>query len=278
MEFTALGLGAGFFLAGFLGAGSINQEVQLPAALPTINLISLLISVVGAAFVVSNLSKPSRMHYAMRNLRQSWISRGALMFALFAILSFFLTVSGLMHMPQLFATILQITTIIPAFVLLFYPAMAMHDSKGVPLWNSMFVPAAAGVYSLSSGFGLVIILSPRLTAGIVGTAVVLFSSLGVACTLMTLGAKYREGGIAKDSVLLLVRGEQRALFVVGVIVIGWMLPLVLLGVSLLIGAGGGLAILSVLAGALLIAGSFLSRYSFLKAGLLASPMLTQGPR
>lgn len=273
-----MGLGAGFFLAGFLGAGSINQEVQLPAALPTINLISLLISVVGAAFVVSNLSKPSRMHYAMRNLRQSWISRGALMFALFAILSFFLTVSGLMHMPQLFATILQITTIIPAFVLLFYPAMAMHDSKGVPLWNSMFVPAAAGVYSLSSGFGLVIILSPRLTAGIVGTAVVLFSSLGVACTLMTLGAKYREGGIAKDSVLLLVRGEQRALFVVGVIVIGWMLPLVLLGVSLLIGAGGGLAILSVLAGALLIAGSFLSRYSFLKAGLLASPMLTQGPR
>ncbi|MGE4272536.1 MAG: NrfD/PsrC family molybdoenzyme membrane anchor subunit [Desulfitobacterium sp.] len=242
--------------------------------------VALLAMLIGkGALLLADLGKPERFLKVLKRPKQSWISKGAWGFMLFAVAGV-ASVAPLV-IPSLSWTpwggagkILGIAAGALAAFMMIYDGFFLADSKGVTFWNNGNLPILFGANATVGGIGALMVLAPM--GGLVvssGTlAVANTVALGVAgLTLYSYmkSAANGEGG-AQLSAEKLTKGELSNVFWKGTVAAGIAVPLV---VSVLALMGVNLPVLIwALTGVLEITGVVALRYSVLNAGVY-SPVI-----
>lgn len=262
----------------FLGGsgGALFLLYMLFNLSPSVALFSLALVMLGAVVLLSELGHPMRAWRAIVRLNSSWISRGVLFVTLFIIIGFlsiapsFSAFSGLLWSPaSLGGKTLAVIAGISAFMVILYPGFVLSASPAIPFWNSPLLPVLFLSQSLLGASGIALLFSPL---GLYDPALQALSSLAallivtnlvlVAIHLVTL---QRSGLPGRESLRLLNHGVLGWTFGGGVVLLGMVLPLVI---------GLWIPSLVVVAGAFILIGALLYRYSILKAGVYVPFPLT----
>lgn len=252
------GLGGGLFL--------LYRALSLP---PWIGFLSLILVLAGGAVLISELGRPWRAWRAIFRPQTSWISRGVLCIALFA-LTAVLSLS-----PVAFPSIswvsgsvnenmVRVSGWIASLCALFitlYPGFVLGASRSVPFWDTPLLPLVFVMQALLGGSGVLLLLSAfGLLAGML-PSIQLLSALLIAVNfvaiLVYLATIGRTGVSAAESVRLFKHGGLARLFGAGAVLLGMILPLLLVALSTS----------AFLAGAGILCGGLLFRYCILKAGV-----------
>jgi len=265
-----------FFLGG-LGAGLylISMYLGFYAGLVT----GFLIVVVGkgAAHIIY-LGRPWRFWRGFLRPQTSWISRGLIIVVFFAVATAFQlapTIPQLSWLPWTADNLaIQILVIIGALALMAYTGFALAVVRAIRAWNTSLMPVLFIVYSFMGGTGLAL----GMLSGI-GSAIDLASVEIIAVWLLIIGAVLLgiyllatndtapEG---KRAVVELIRGRASPYFLVGVVVLGLVIPLFASSYSLLVHEMPP-AVIAIVS-ACELTGGFSMRYSILKAGVYAPPI------
>jgi len=246
------GVGGGLYLTSLI----IGWKAGIPIALGIVFIGK------GSAHLLF-LGRPLRFWRAFLRPQSSWISRGIYILVVFTIL-------GLLYYLYYGNTTLEVISALFAFGLIIYTGFALAASPGIAFWSNPLIPIIFASAALTSGIALaeashairpetVILYTDRLEilGLIMGTAMVVL--------LFTfLVANYMSTVAAKASVAYLAWGSMSLAFWIGVILLGIVIPLAIV-VPAYIGevARGWLAV----AGISELCGSFVLRYSLLKAGI-----------
>ncbi len=237
----------------------------------------ILLVVAKAFFLLLDLGRPQRALYVLRRPTSSWISIGSWALAIF-------TVTGLLYLLPFHIDdidfgdgvmdFLKIASIITASVLIIYEGFSLFASKGVAFWNSGMVPLLFGITALTSGTGLYLGLKRLFDTGkdmgdvtSVNAALLVLSLLFLVTFLISMATASRGG---KRSVSELLGGSLAVTFLVGVVLVGLIVPLAIIGPAAL---GADIPPMAIgIAGIVEIIGVVLLRYSIIRAGM-NSPVL-----
>jgi len=261
------GLGGGLFL--------LSEVVFIRIGM-VLGIIGMCLS---GIFLVLDLGKRVRLWRVFFKPRTSWLSRGAI----------FLTgaiVFGILYVAPLYIaglpleagtslkSILGLTAGLFAFLVILYTGFLLSTSGFIPIWNTLLLPIQFTIYAFLGGIDVLFIIN---ALGWITVDVKIFAPIAAAlliATLVLLGIyltimfSARMG--AKEGANLLIRSSLSPLFIWGVLVIGLIIPIV---IDLLIiflfpnsEAATPLTLLSISA-ALTLIGSFLYRFTLLKAGV-----------
>jgi polysulfide reductase chain C len=232
---------------------------------------------IGAPFLILDLGIKKRFLYAALNPRTSWVARGFLILSIFIVFGLALIAKSVLpfewlHAKSAFWYAAEVITITFAFATALYTGILLKATKSIPLWNTYLLPLLFLVSALSTG-SMAIILSTLgtglfplgasalkiLTAGeqilVVIEGVVLF---------LYLSRRYKASEQGKDSVRLLLFGEKKLLFWGGIVLLGFIFPVVLEGISSL---SHGNPVFIFAAGIVLLFGGFFLRLGVLSAGI-----------
>jgi formate-dependent nitrite reductase membrane component NrfD len=228
--------------------------------------LSLGLMLMGGVVLLLEQGNPARAWRAAARVKTSWLSRGVLFVSCFIASSVLYLVPIEMMDRDVLASIVSVC----ALSVVLYPGFFLAKNRSIPFWNTPLLPAvlvvnaalaaaaavlAAGHYLMSSG---------RLP--VFGTLAAVLTVASGGMVAIYLWAMYRAGGAAQESVRLLMRSPLAGVFWGGAIGLGMCLPLCLL--LLVPGAG-------VWAGACVLVGSLLLRYSLLKAGVYVPYAIVQ---
>ncbi len=264
------GTGAGLFLVAYALTGA-NVDGRL---FTLSRWLGLGLVCGGAVVLLADLGVPSRFLRVLSRPRSSWVSRGAwtmLLFSFFAFLTLLPTLPGLGFLPWSGGTsggnILAAVTLLLAFALVTYTGLLLSSWNAIPFWNTPLLPVLFITSCLLGATGATLCLAAVLgvpTANIGQVAIVLL--LAVSFSLLLYLMVMRGGtAAARESVRLLLSGPETGTFLRGVVALGLLAPLVLLVVSPAVGAAE--TALSIVAGILILAGTFELRNAVLKAGV-----------
>ena len=282
------GMGAGSFVIGTL----INwMGVKINPLFPptlvlfgyTLNLLSVpilwgpIMVAIGAPFLILDLGIKWRFIYACLNPRTSWVARGFIILSIFIILGLALLAKSVLPFEWLHAEsfpwrIVEIIAFVLALGTAIYTGILLKATKSIPLWNTQLLPLLFLVSALSTG-SMAIILSTLGTgffphdAGalkvLMGGEQILVVIEGIVLYLF-LSRRYRAAGQGKDSVRLLLFGEMKLIFWGGVVLLGFIFPVILESIASFF---PGNAALIFIAGILLLCGGFFLRLGVLYAGI-----------
>ena len=282
------GMGAGSFIIGVL----IHwMGVKLnPSFLSSIGLFGYTLSfskvpifwgpvvvALGAPFLILDLGIKWRFMYACLNPRTSWVARGFIILSVFIILGLALLVKSALPFKWLHAKsglwlIPEIVAFTFAFGTALYTGVLLKATKSIPLWNTNLLPLLFLVSALSTG-SMAIILSTLGTglfshdAGalkvLMGGEQILVVIEGIVLYLF-LSRSYRATEQGKDSVRLLLFGEMKLIFWGGIVILGFIFPVILENIASLF---PGNVLLMFVAGILLLCGGFFLRLGVLHAGI-----------
>jgi formate-dependent nitrite reductase membrane component NrfD len=232
---------------------------------------------IGAPFLILDLGIKKRFLYAALNPRTSWVARGFLILSIFivfglALMAKFVLPFEWFHPKSSFWYLVESITLIFAFSTALYTGILLKATKSIPLWNTYLLPLLFLVSALSTG-SMAIILS-TLAASLfsldatalkilMGAEQILVVIEGVVLFLY-LSRRYRASEQGKDSVRLLLFGEKRLLFWGGVVLLGFIFPVVLESISSL---SHGNPVLIFAAGVVLLSGGFFLRLGVISAGI-----------
>lgn len=259
------GLGGGLFL--------LSQIFDFP---PSIALLSLGLVVLGGLVLSIELGHPSRAWRAIARPLSSWISRGVIFVVLFLISGFlyvapaFDAFSWLPWTPHtLTGKTFWVIAGVSAFLVTLYPGLVLSSSPSIPFWNSPILPVLFLFHSLMGATGIVLLISPfssfdRGLEKISSLAVLLIIATIIMIAIYLLTLK-RSGLAASEAVSLLNQGSLGWTFKIGVVLLGMILPL-----FVVVWVPSAVA----LAGASILIGGLLFRYSVLKAGVYVPFPLT----
>jgi len=282
------GMGAGSFVIGtliqWMGAKSN------PSFLPSIDLFGYVLNLsrvpilwgpimvaIGTPFLILDLGIKWRFMYACLNPRTSWVARGFIILSVFIILGLALLAKSVLPFKWLHAEsglwlIPEMITFAFAFGTALYTGVLLKATKSIPLWNTNLLPLLFLVSALSTG-SMAIILSTLGTglfshdAGalkvLMGGEQILVVIEGIVLYLF-LSRSYRASEQGKDSVRLLLFGEMRLIFWGGIVILGFIFPVILEGIASLF---PGNVVLMFVAGILLLCGGFFLRLGVLHAGI-----------
>ncbi len=232
---------------------------------------------IGAPFLILDLGVKKRFLYAALNPRTSWVARGFLILSIFIVFGLVLMAKSVLPFEWLYPKssfwyLPEGIALIFAFSTALYTGILLKATKSIPLWNTYLLPLLFLVSALSTG-SMAIILSTLGTglfspsAGaleiLMGGEQILVVIEGVILFLY-LSRRYRASEQGKDSVRLLLFGEKKLLFWGGVVLLGFIFPVVLEGISSL---SHGNPVFIFAAGAILLCGGFFLRLGVLSAGI-----------
>jgi len=261
------GLGGGLFLL---------SEVVFISMGMVLGIIGMCLSVI---FLVLDLGKRVRLWRVFCKPQTSWLSRGAI----------FLTgaiVFGILYVAPLYIaglpwetgtalkSILGLTAGIFAFLVILYTGFLISTSGFIPIWNTLLLPIQFTIYAFLGGIDVIFIIN---ALGWITVDVKIFAPIAavlLVATLVLLGIyltiMFSVRMDAKEGVNLLIRSSLSPLFIWGVFVIGLIIPIVIDLLMILLfpnsEATTPLTLLSI-SSALTLIGSFLYRFTLLKAGV-----------
>jgi polysulfide reductase chain C len=282
------GMGAGSFVIGTLVHW---MGVKLnPSLLPSVDLFGYPLNLskvpifwgpimvaIGAPFLILDLGIKWRFLYACLNPRTSWVARGFIILSIFIVSGLVLLAKSVLPFEGLYPEsalwrVLELIALAFAFGTAIYTGILLKATKSIPLWNTYLLPLLFLVSALSTG-SMSIILSTLGTGlishdsgvmkGLMGGEQILVVIEGIVLYLF-LSRTYRGAEQGKDSVRLLLFGEMKLIFWGGIVVLGFIFPVILESIASLF---PGNAALIFVAGILLLCGGFFLRLGVLHAGI-----------
>ena len=281
------GMGAGSFIIGTLihWAGAAFN----PISTPFIELLGIRFDItkipilwgpvmvsIGAPFLILDLGIKWRFMYACLNPRTSWVARGFIILSVFIVFGLALFAKSLLpfkwlHPQSTLWFIPEGIAFVFAFATALYTGILLKATKSVPLWNTPLLPLLFLVSALSTGSmsiilstlgtGLLSYNSAAMKALIIGEQILVVIE-GILLYFFLI-QRYKASEQGKDSVRLLVTGKLRYVFWQGIIVLGFVFPIVLEWISKYYQNSGLLFI----AGLSLLTGGFFLRLGLLRAGI-----------
>ncbi len=282
------GMGAGSFIIGTLIHWSGVALNPLPNSTirlfnDSLNLSELplfwgpILVAMGAPFLILDLGIKWRFMYACLNPKTSWVSRGFIILSTFILLGLaFLAKSILpfnwLHAESFFWSIVEAIAFVFAIGTALYTGILLKATKSVPLWNTKLLPILFLMSALSTG-SMAILLS-TLGTGLLsyesrtlellkGTEQILVLIEGVILFLFLL-RNYKTMEQAKHSVRLLLSGEKKWIFWGGIVLLGFIFPILLENISSYYPEN---LILIYASGIALLCGGFFLRLGVLSAGI-----------
>jgi sulfite dehydrogenase (quinone) subunit SoeC len=257
----------------FLGSlgGCLFLLVRIFSLPPAFAVVSIGLVLLGAVTIMFKLGSPQRAWRAISRPATSWISRGALCvacFFMFGCLSIAPSIAALSWLPWNDGTTLgsALGWVAALFALLtaIYPGFVVSNFRAIPFWNTPLVPLLFFTYAALAAAGVVLLgasSAPGNFAQVALLAEVLIV-VNAALSAVHLLVMSRVGGSASESVRRLNRVPLGTLFWIGVVLVGWIVPLATLM---------WMESATMLAGACIQIGAILFRYCVLKAGVYYVP-------
>lgn len=216
-----------------------------------------------------------RAHLAWRAItkfRTAWVSRGTVFMGVFLASAIGAHLAAMLQMNGLarFATGLAV---VAAVLVIIYAGMMLRSMRAVTIWNTLFLPAAFSIHSVATGLTVfaalatALRLDPGLVAGAVQGAVVMLVVSALVSAAYLSNVKRSTGVLA--SLERLLKGMLRPRFLWGAGLVGTLVPLCLLLVIWLAGAGlgyGAALLLAIVAAGCRLYGDYAYRLSIVKSG------------
>jgi len=282
------GMGAGSFIIGTL-IHWLGVKLN-PPFIPSVDLFGYTLNLskvpifwgpimvaISAPCLILDLGIKWRFMYACLNPRTSWVARGFIILSIFIVFGLILLAKSILpfewlHTGSVLWWILEIITFAFAFGTAFYTGILLKATKSIPLWNTYLLPLLFLVSALSTG-SMAIILS-TLGTGLFpndsGPLKVLMHGEQMLVVIegivlyLFLSRRYKAAEQGKDSVRLLLFGEMKLIFWVGIVFLGLIFPILLENIASLF---HGNMVLIFIAGILLLCGGFFLRLGILHAGI-----------
>jgi len=277
------GMGAGSYIIGAIIHWFINPSrvvfiwgLPLDPAKAAILWGPILVAI-GAPFLIVDLGIKKRFLYACLNPRTSWVARGFLILSIFIVFGLVLFAKSVLPFEWLHAEsalwhIPEVITFVFAFGTAIYTGILLKATKSIPLWNTYFLPLLFLVSALSTGSMAIILstLGTGLFSHDAGALKVLIRGEQILVVIegivlyLYLSRSYRASEQGKDSVRLLLFGEKKLIFWGGIVLLGFIFPVILENIASFF---PGNVMLIFVAGILLLCGGFFLRLGVLYAGI-----------
>lgn len=222
------------------------------------------------------LGKPLRFYRAFTKPQTSWISRGMIFVALFALLGLVQLLS--IQLFQANPLALKIIIGIISFLEVIYGGFAMSFVSALPIWNTPLIPAIYTVASLWGGAEFLVginLLTNQHMAEAESWGRILMMFFAFLLILYLFSIRYTSN-TSHEAINRIVKGDLALPFYTGVVLVGLVFPFVVAGLSFTLGAGiisPGIIIAAILCG---IIGDLVMRYCIMK-GALYTPLLPIRP-
>jgi formate-dependent nitrite reductase membrane component NrfD len=277
--FTLMGIGGGMFI--LTHVGNLQTQLGLFLGLPVADLVSFLAIAIGGLILIADLGRPLRFWRAVLNPRTSWISRGAIADFVFLGAGALLIAADLRigdarpfsflpwnsRAESGWGVAIEIVALLSAVVVTFYAGQVLAAPRSIPYWNSWAVPAQF-VLSSAASAAAILMLFQVINGLAVGTALLWVTVISLALLLLVtawhLGTG-REVPGKSNSLATLLRGDQRVLFLGGVLGAGSALPLIIAVIGL--AAPSAREVAAVLCFALTVPAGFMLRLVTLRVGI-----------
>jgi polysulfide reductase chain C len=282
------GMGAGSFIIGTL---IYWLGVKLnPSPIPSVDLFGYPLNLsklpifwgpimvaISAPCLILDLGIKWRFMYACLNPRTSWVARGFIILSMFIVFGLILLAKSILpfewlHTGSVLWVILEMITFAFAFGTALYTGILLKATKSIPLWNTYLLPLLFLVSALSTG-SMAIILS-TLRTGLFshddGPLKVLMHGEQMLVVIegillyLFLSRRYKATKQGKDSIRLLLFGEMKLIFWIGIVLLGLIFPTLLENIASLF---HGNVVFIFIAGVLLLCGGFFLRLGILHAGI-----------
>ena len=281
--FTFMGVGGGLFINRMLFGIELGRFWGMSWA----DILSLVLIGVGGLILIADLGKPFRLLRALLNPRTSWISVGAIADFLFMGLAGLWTLADLeipgsialtglpWHGDGSLGMIFQVVAALAAVVVIVYPGLVLASSPSIPFWNSTLIPIQFLVNGFASGFAFGLLYSAVASPAVAGdtfqgwlalTAGLLVMSVFLQIAHLLNGQYTHIAG--KVAVRRLLSGNLQLAYLGGVLAVGLVVPLALI-VYAMSATGSNATTAAALAGALVLVGNWLSKFTVIRAGTYA---------
>lgn len=259
-----LGIGAGLFIL------SVFYGLVLG------KLISLIFILLELLFLGIEAGHPLRVWKAFGHPRTSWLSRGLIGLTVFFILAMLSVLQGYKFLPlQEVSSIgwsINVVAVLVAAFLILYGSMTLARYPSIPAWHSILVPSLFVSYGLTSGTAILFFLYPfvninPIQLGKTGLIVILINLILLLMYWIELSS---SSTAAKESARIITRGKVWPYFIIGVVVVGSLIPMILIS-GQVYSVLHQPTILFMTAGVLSLMGSFLFRYVLMKVGIYEIP-------
>ncbi len=259
------------FVVGGLGTGLYLLSLYINSLLG-IFLGWATVLILKGSFHLLDLGKPQRVWRIITNLKTSWISRGMLFVGGFGLFGLLQMAPSLIPSLPWSADSVTLKTIaaIFAFLVMIYQGFTMSYVRAISLWNSGIVPIMFASYAFFGGFGLTLLIA--LSTGM-GSEILWFLDSGFRITVFStaiitvvflLNVNYTDEA-GKVSVKTIISGQAVKVFYLGVVICGFILPLIYSITSYLTHSISPFLLIIGVIGQII--GSFSLIYCILRAGL-----------
>jgi formate-dependent nitrite reductase membrane component NrfD len=221
---------------------------------------------------MAHLKKPMRFWRIAFRLNSSWISRG------FVFVILFIGAAGLqllIHLvsgaagsaPGAAEIFFRVVAGILGFGVAVYSGFVVGYVNGIKFWNSAILPVLVVVGGLAGGAAILMAIAASTSVAAFDT-IQSFAQLilvfYIVALFIHLWVSTYSSPEAKDSAMMLLKGDMAGLFWILIILVGFIVPLVLEFV-----AGAGSSALLIVSAVLVLLGNLVMRYSIIKAGRYA---------
>jgi formate-dependent nitrite reductase membrane component NrfD len=233
---------------------------------------------IGSLFLFLGLGSPSKAFHAWKCPGTSWISRGVLFLTVFMAVAVIHTGLWIWPFEMLkdaagLRKLLSVIGIIFGFATMTYTGFLLSASRPIAFWSTGILPALFLASALASGV-LGIILIATLQGGVLISVILRLEYVAIVMILtealmlifhMQATHRVPEGQSAAS---ILMKESGAALFWLGVVVLGILVPLALLvlGMATMESPGSGMVILAAVSGLL---GNLCLREAVLRGGVFA---------
>ena len=263
----------------------------IPNGLRPLILWGSLLVAIGAFFLIIKLGVKRRFLNTIMNPTTSWLSRG------FYILSICIIIGGINFLISLLPylnldidfwawliTTLDVISFIFALATAIYTGILIMSVRYVPFWDTWLLPLLFTVSALSTGTMAIMLAStaynvfstttgfPELMTTTLTSMEQVLVIIEVVVLISYLITRYRLQSYAMYSVQLLLAGNLRYIFWMGIVMCGFLLPIILEGVYSRL---HDQHFLLFLAGTFLLLGGFFIRYATIYAGIKEEPPIQQ---
>ena len=287
--FTLMGIGGGLFINRLLFGIELGRIFGMTWA----DILSLVLIGVGGLILIADLGHPFRLLRALLNPRTSWISIGAIADFTFMGLAGLWTLADLnidgglnltglpWHGDSPLGMIFQVIAALAAIVVITYPGLVLASSPSIPFWNSTLVPIGFLVNGFASGFAVGLIYSALSATPLSGDTLRTWLAIEAALLLFSvflqiahvLNGQYTHIA-GKVAAKRLLSGDLQLAYLGGVIAVGLVIPLALVAYALQ-SSGSNVTTAAAVAGVLVLAGNWLSKFTVIRAGTYAPAVVAR---